>query len=40
MNIMNEKIRALSVWIKREANRNKFKKGLPMEMTVKLRPKG
>lgn len=40
MNIMNEKIRVLLVWIKREVNRNKFKKGLFMEMIVKFRFKG
>lgn len=40
INIMKEKVRALWVWIKRETNVNKFRKGLPKEMTVKLRSKG
>ena len=40
INIMKEKVRALWVWIKRETNMNKFRKGLPKEMTVKLRSKG
>lgn len=36
MNIMSEKVSALWVWIKKEANKNKFRKGFPEEMTVKL----
>lgn len=36
---MNEKIQALWVWIKTEANMNKFRKDLPEEMTVNFRPK-
>lgn len=40
INTMKEKVRVLWLWIKRETNVNKFRKGLPKEMTVKLRSKG
>ena len=33
-NKYHEQARALQVWIKREANTNKFSKSLPKEMTV------